>query len=341
MEDLYSLIRTSRLFHDACSNTKAGLRPRFAKKYGQSLSPPHPHLLIAGTARSVADWAVRNDDNRGQLIEALKGGIEGPYNLVVEVGRISLQEARDILKAKYGVLNPLTRIIDLEAGPAAREIRYAEDGDTLEDYGLEWWTMLEYSELTLLHHWIYCELFHHTFTQVYDPASLKYEPLSRDTRWTHLSYCVTDCNNKWVKVAGDIVDQAVSYAHSPFMGSVQCFMLIQQILYTKSAEDGGDFNIERIAENLDGKDKTTTLDVREHLFYNIILHQSLLSLQLLLNEHEFVNHCIEEIRRKVLEISDHDIVKEDPDQNDNLNTYDPRWLSIYTDCYNLIWEHHP
>ena len=68
LDDLYSLIKTSRVFYECCASTKARLRPSFARRYGQPLFPPHPHLLIAGSARSVADWAVQDKANELRLM---------------------------------------------------------------------------------------------------------------------------------------------------------------------------------------------------------------------------------------------------------------------------------
>lgn len=55
LDDLYSLIDTSRIFYNTCANTFATLPPTFVKKYGQNLLFPHSHLLLASTARQIAD----------------------------------------------------------------------------------------------------------------------------------------------------------------------------------------------------------------------------------------------------------------------------------------------
>ena len=119
-DDLYSLISTYRFFYSNCANTSARVLPKFAKKYEQNLLPSHPHLLLSGTIRQGADWAVESEENRRQLHDAISPGSEGRLDLAIKVTRLGLKDVRAIYKAKYDIVNLLSRKLDLECGQGER-----------------------------------------------------------------------------------------------------------------------------------------------------------------------------------------------------------------------------
>ncbi|KAJ7202817.1 hypothetical protein GGX14DRAFT_652976 [Mycena pura] len=55
---------------------------------GRIFFRPHPRLLIAATARQVADWAVENDQRCYELEEAIQGGVDKLLELSVAVRRL-------------------------------------------------------------------------------------------------------------------------------------------------------------------------------------------------------------------------------------------------------------
>lgn len=117
LDDLYSLIRTSRFFYNTCANTFATFPPIFAKKNGQDLLPPYPQLLLAGTARQIADWAVQSERNRQKLYDVITAGNEELLDLAVQASRLSLDDVHALHKAKIDIVNPLNHVLDLDCGP--------------------------------------------------------------------------------------------------------------------------------------------------------------------------------------------------------------------------------
>ncbi|KAK7044975.1 hypothetical protein R3P38DRAFT_184729 [Favolaschia claudopus] len=116
---------------------------------------PHPHLLLAFTARQLADWAITSHDNRFLLETAIQGGVETLLQLAIEVAELSMDDIRRIYAYKSDVLNPLDRRLDLSAGPAS------QDNDFL--------TVCNDPETALLNWIIYGELFHHSHELSYLP----------------------------------------------------------------------------------------------------------------------------------------------------------------------------
>ena len=176
--DLYALLSTCRALHNAWAFSEVRLLPILSKLHGLSLLPPHPRLILAGTARQVADWAVLSHTNRAILHKALLDGNEGLLKLSEQVARVSLRDMRSLHDLKYNLLNRLTRIVDCEAG---REMvrRRGEDPDDAS------WPIVREPKLALLNYWIYCELFHHNVDQILCYAARttsQPKPLALDTR---------------------------------------------------------------------------------------------------------------------------------------------------------------
>jgi hypothetical protein len=371
LDDLYSLIRTSRGFYDCFAGSTAKLRPSFAKRDGQRLFPPHPHLLIAGCARSVADWAIESHENEAQLQKALESGIDGLFDFCTREGRMSLGDVRALTRAKYDLLNPISRQVDDSIGPAAREARYTASGRTLDDDAGEWWTIMEYPDLSLLNHWIYCELFHHAVDAAIDILSVR-KRLSWKTRVTFMSYCIPDCNNKIIQVSYGIFEQLYGCAHSPWdtvaEGRLRCFMMIQELLYK---EDGSPFCRKAVGRLLaaEGLVKKPQEDARElswgystrpyssadDLLLNTILHKPLLCFRLLLpGGLEATRAEIEDLKQKcgndvvAKRWSDIRDLEEDAVSNGegdeareegNWGRKSWRWESMPHDCKKIIWTY--
>lgn len=100
VNDLYSLITTCRSLHITCHATKASLPLRPREQDGQYSVRPYPHLLIAGAARQVGDWAVQSIENRNAFHSALMRGIGGLLELSVNVGRMNLAEMQRLHRIK-------------------------------------------------------------------------------------------------------------------------------------------------------------------------------------------------------------------------------------------------
>ena len=198
--DLHSLSSTCKALHIVYASSPAKLPPVLPRLYGQPLLPPHPHLLLAATARQVADWAIRSRANRTALYEALSEGNDGLLKLSEQVAAVSLQDMRNLHDLKYNLLNPLARIVDIEAGP--QMVR--DQGNDPDNYS---GTIVPDPDIALLNYWIYCELFHHNVDQILS-VSARTAPAPKPLglkicrRW--VAYCVPDVNNhrnrKWNEI---------------------------------------------------------------------------------------------------------------------------------------------
>ena len=251
LDDLYSLISTSRIFYHTCANTVATFPPTFAKKYGQNLLPPHPHLLLAGTARQIADWAVQNERNRQKLYNAITRRNEGLQDLAVQIARLSLNDVRTLHQAKIDIVNPLSRVLDLECGRQ----RYRDDEAS---------SFCDEVDQALYNYLIYCELFHHSVDAALDP-SLNIVPLSTELRLHWIEQCMPDS----------------SFETSP--GNEY-----QRLDYQHMSQSDGFLNFSKIPELLLGKPQALTefleyrgLSPQEILFVKVMEHQGLLTLRIL------------------------------------------------------------
>jgi hypothetical protein len=189
--DLYALLSTCRALHNAFAFSEVKLPPILPRLYGQPLLPPHPHLILAATARQVADWAVASRGNRASLYESLLEGNHGLFKLSQEVARVSLKDMRDLNNLKYSLLNPLTRVVDVEGG--AEMVR--EKGRDPDNYSL---TIVREPDIALLNYLIYCEFFHHSIDEILNHSTrTSSQPKAFDlkTRRRWIAYCMPDMSN--------------------------------------------------------------------------------------------------------------------------------------------------
>ena len=181
LDDWYALIRSSRSFRNTCSTTKAVFPPVFAKKGGQELFPPHPHLLLSGIARQIADWAVQSEVNTCVVKESLARGHEGLLKLGEEVARIGVQDVRALHKAKIEVIGPLAKIIDVGGRPCSLNPTHE---DTSEDYTS---TLLHdiWAEpaMEMYNFIIRCELLHVTVDSSFTSLPTEEKPFGIDLRY--------------------------------------------------------------------------------------------------------------------------------------------------------------
>ena len=196
LQDLYSLLRTCRFFSHVCESSKAVLSPAFPKLHGQPLFPPHPHLLLAGVTRQVADWAVQSDENRAELYESLLQGNEGLLNLAIRLTQLNLADVRALYAVKGDLLYPLTEIVECEVGHGHYRLEGIIQG--MDPSCRDDTTFCENPELALLNYWIYCELFHHNIdlSLSHGISESTIRPLSYSIRQRWWAYCVPDRNNK-------------------------------------------------------------------------------------------------------------------------------------------------
>ncbi|KAJ7070020.1 hypothetical protein C8F01DRAFT_1246171 [Mycena amicta] len=182
IEDLLALSSTSRTLYRTCANPRPKVLSKLAAHSGRIFFRPHPHILIAATARQVADWAVQHNQCRFHLEEAIRGGVDKLLELAIEVAGLTMEDIRSLWRFKYEVLNPLDKELDLSAGPATGNL----------------WTLCNDPATTLVSWVIYGELFHHSTELAYLPIdTLRHrpQPLSSITRYKWFAYCMPDVNS--------------------------------------------------------------------------------------------------------------------------------------------------
>ncbi|KAJ7069969.1 hypothetical protein C8F01DRAFT_538956 [Mycena amicta] len=177
IEDLLALSSTSRALYRTCANPSPKLISKLAADSGRIFFRPHPHILIAATARQVADWAVQHDEHRFRLEEAIRGGVDKLLELAIDVAGLTMEDIRRLWRFK-DVLNPLDRKLDLSAGPGTGRA----------------WTVCNDPATTLVSWVIYGELFHHS-TQLGYLSVPEHQPLSSLTRCKWFVYCMPDVNS--------------------------------------------------------------------------------------------------------------------------------------------------
>ena len=118
LSDLFSLLQTCRKLYLLCTDpvTSPSLRPVFPQLHGQHVLPPHPHLLLAGVGRQIADWAIKCDNNRCKLLESLDKGYQGLLELAEQITRLTLNELCSLHAKKADLLYPLAQIVECEVG---------------------------------------------------------------------------------------------------------------------------------------------------------------------------------------------------------------------------------
>ncbi|KAJ7718107.1 hypothetical protein DFH07DRAFT_860517 [Mycena maculata] len=178
IEDLLSLSSTCRTLYRTCAEPDPKIIPGLVAASGRIFFRPHPHFVIAATARQLGDWAVKHDDHRYLLEVAIQGGVEKLLELAIDVAELTMEDIRKLHAFKSDVINPLNRRLDVASGPAS--------GDP--------WTVCNDPETTLLSWVIYGELFHHSFELAYSPLP-EHKPLSSVTRYKWFVYCMPDVNS--------------------------------------------------------------------------------------------------------------------------------------------------
>lgn len=233
--DLYSLLRTCRTLYEVLGPDHGNgllLPPILPQEDGRHLLDPHPYLILAGTVRQVADWAVASDERQDGLYELLIRGPDGLFELVQRVARVGVKDMRRLHEQKYSLLQPLTDLVDREAGPKHRRManfhnrhRMGVDewnpsgyeDDESEDDDVSSFTICEQPERAILNIWIYSELFHHYVDAVLRYASSSTPTLDLRIRRRFLATCLPDYNNhrhpNWKRLGGAVHDSLSPKSH--------------------------------------------------------------------------------------------------------------------------------
>ena len=179
IDDWYAVIRTCRRFYHACATTKATFPAFFARRFTKGSLPVHLDLLMAGSIRQVSNWAVKSEENRQELWDAITmEADEGLIKLGVEIARWNVDEVRAIHEADVKIIEPLCEAIEDESELTHKDHCFSsprlDDEDDLE-CGL--CTQMDWMRTSLYNFVIYCNLFHADIEEAYGHLPLNVRPL--------------------------------------------------------------------------------------------------------------------------------------------------------------------
>lgn len=207
LDDWYATIQTCRRFYHTCGHTKATFPAFFTRRHSDGCLPVHIDLLIAGSARQVADWAVKSKQNRQELVDAINmEAYEGLLKLGVEIAKWSVGDVRALHDADGKVIEPLVKAITAKRGEThQQDCRAAQTIDNRQPCDEdETWDEdehqcglcqdLELVRMNLYSFVIYCDLFHADVEKSYSQLPLKCRPLGSEIRrcWVLNQMCMYD-----------------------------------------------------------------------------------------------------------------------------------------------------
>ncbi|RAL07793.1 uncharacterized protein BO97DRAFT_233133 [Aspergillus homomorphus CBS 101889] len=144
-----------RLFRDNFATASPKTILQLAAASAPTFFSPHPHFLVAATARQASAWVLQDPATRTPLLhQALRGGIPGLYEFCLEHAGLTLAEIRRLHLARFDILNPLSDRIDKMAGRQWYQTEHFWDGGVSEP-----WTIQTEADRATFQIVIYGELF--------------------------------------------------------------------------------------------------------------------------------------------------------------------------------------
>ena len=187
IEDHLSLSSTCRAFYLACQDTDPNALLRLCAAQSRIFFRPDPHFLILACARELGTWAVHNEVQRLELRDALRGGVEGLFDLCVAVCGLRLADIRRMYEARFRVINPFSDAIDQMAGTQwYTEAENFWSGGVSEPATLQ--TVPDRAAMQIL---IYSELFGGDMRAALHPED-KLPILGHEMRLEFVKYCIPD-----------------------------------------------------------------------------------------------------------------------------------------------------
>ena len=209
LDDWYATIQTCRRFYQTCAHTKATFPAFCARDPIDGYLPMNTDFLMAGSARQVADWVIKCQQNRQELCDAIRmEDDEGLLKMSVEIARWSVEDVRALHDAEIKVIEPLSKAIAAERGTphrpdccAARKFDGLESCDENETLcALRTDRIL--ARASLYGFVIYCNLFHLDIEESYGQLPLNVGLLGSELRrlwmksrmftyelYVHISHC--------------------------------------------------------------------------------------------------------------------------------------------------------
>lgn len=186
IETFINAAATCRRLRDAFLQTHPNTILRLADASAPTFFSPHPHFLVAATARQASDWALGNEERTQQLREALRNGIDGLYDFCLQHSGLTLARIRQIYLARFSTINPMSDKIDKMAGDQWYSTPNFWDGGVSEPYTI--FTEADRATFQII---IYGELFGRSMEAFLEPQrNLPFFDIP--VRLDYWTYCVPD-----------------------------------------------------------------------------------------------------------------------------------------------------
>ena len=186
IEDFTNFSSTCRALHNIFSSTHPKTILRLADASAPTFFSPHPHFLVASTARELSSWAIQSDENTDELRKAFQSGIDGLYELCLSKCGLTLAQIRHWHSSRFRIINPLSNEIDKMAGQQWYSTPNFWNGGVSEPY-----TVHSEPDRQTFQIIIYGELFASTMDAWLQPErSLPW--FDMQTRLDFVKYCIPD-----------------------------------------------------------------------------------------------------------------------------------------------------
>ena len=210
IEDFTNLSSTCRTLHEALLSTSPNTILRLAAAQSNIFFRPHPHFLVAATARQVSEWALRSETNYEELRNAFHGGGMGKlFELCVAKCGITMHDIRRLHLARFSTINPAADIIDRCAGQQF----YDQDPPEFASIDVE-------PEEALFQIIIYGELFGSTMDAILDLPGSGNRRFDLEMRLDFINYCIPSWKCRCEHDAG--TDTSIPVHTSPFGRPNRC-----------------------------------------------------------------------------------------------------------------------
>ncbi|KIK59165.1 hypothetical protein GYMLUDRAFT_60376 [Collybiopsis luxurians FD-317 M1] len=181
IQDLTEASSTCRTLYDAFSITSPNCILGLVAASTLTFAQPHPHFIIAATARQVSDWALGNRENTQRLRSAFQGGVDGLLALCIGKAGLTKDDIRRLYLARSSTIKPLADKIHKLVGQKWYK-------SAMEQWRFRTREATHRAAYEIL---IYGELFASTMQAYLEPEK-KLPKFDLDVRLDYIKYCIPD-----------------------------------------------------------------------------------------------------------------------------------------------------
>lgn len=186
IETFTNLAATCRRLRDILYTCRPNTILRLAAASAPTFFSPHPHFLVAATARQASDWALGDELRTKELREAFQGGIESLFEFCLKHSGLTLDDIRHMHLSRFSIINPLSDKIDKMAGNQWYATPNFWNGGVSEPYTID--TEPDRATFQII---IYGELFGPSMEAFLHPE-MGFPFHDIQTRLDYFTYCVPD-----------------------------------------------------------------------------------------------------------------------------------------------------